>query len=103
VLSKRGVAGAAIQTAREKLEALRRVIRVISLEAMVRLETAARERLQGRDEADWPYLARALVFECLLWTEDREFFGGGMPCWTTDRGDISLQGPTTLQQRDNAL
>ena len=48
----------------------------------------ARERLQGRDQDDWPYLARALVLDCPLWTEDRDFFGCGIPLWTTDWVEI---------------
>jgi hypothetical protein len=26
-----------------------------------------------------------LVIECPVWTEDRDFFGTGVPTWTTDR------------------
>ena len=103
VLTRRGVEGGAIQAALAKLEALRRVIRVISLEAVARLDTAARERLRGRDEADWPYLALALLFDCPLWTEDRDFFGCGIPLWTTDRVDIYLRDPTPLPARDDPV
>jgi predicted nucleic acid-binding protein len=101
VLARRGVEGAAIQAALEKLEALRHVIRVISREAIARLETTARERLRGRDEEDWPYLALALVFDCPLWTEDRDFFGCGIPLWTTDRVELYLHEPLPQQERDD--
>jgi predicted nucleic acid-binding protein len=33
-------------------------------------EQQARQRLRGRDEADWPILATALGLGCGLWTED---------------------------------
>jgi predicted nucleic acid-binding protein len=48
-------------------------------------EREARRRLRLRDESDWPYLALALTFGCPVWTEDRDFFGVGVPTWTTDR------------------
>ncbi len=91
VLSKRGVQDAGVQTALEKLEALRHVVRIIPLDVVARMETAARERLRERDEEDWLYLALALVFSCPLWTEDRDFFGCGIPLWTTDRVELYLQ------------
>jgi hypothetical protein len=47
-------------------------------------EIAARQRLQKRDEEDWPVLAAAMALECPIWTEDVEFFGTGVATWTTD-------------------
>jgi hypothetical protein len=32
-----------------------------------------------------------LLFDCPLWTEDRDFFGCGVPLWTTDRVEIYLK------------
>jgi predicted nucleic acid-binding protein len=90
VLARRGTAEATIQAALEKLDALRPCIQVIAVEALVPLESAARERLRGRDEDDWPFLALALFLDCPLWTEDRDFFGCGIPLWTTDRVEIYL-------------
>jgi predicted nucleic acid-binding protein len=51
----------------------------------------ARRRLSGRDENDWPIVALALQLECPIWTEDRDFFGIGIPTWTTSRIEIFLQ------------
>ncbi|WP_255641375.1 PIN domain-containing protein [Isoptericola luteus] len=54
-----------------------------------------------RDPDDWPILAVALMLECQVWTEDNDFFGTGVPIWTTDRVGIYLaddgsdQGPST--------
>jgi hypothetical protein len=33
-------------------------------------EQQARQRLRGRDEADWPILATTLGLGCGLWTEE---------------------------------
>lgn len=54
-------------------------------------EAEARRRLAGRDEADWPFLALALVLGCPIWTEDRDFFGSGVATWTTDRVELYFQ------------
>lgn len=54
-------------------------------------ETTARQRLQKRDEEDWPVLATALALECPIWTEDADFFGAGVATWTTDRVELLLR------------
>lgn len=51
----------------------------------------ARERLKGRDEDDWPYVALALVLDCPIWKEDTDFFGCGVATWTTDRIELYLR------------
>lgn len=88
VLARRGLDERATEAVLQKLDALRRVIQVIPAELCAPLEPRAKERLGGRDEDDWPYLALALLFDCPLWTEDRDFFGCGIPLWTTDRVEI---------------
>lgn len=42
----------------------------------------------GRE--DWPVLACALTRNCPIWTEDQDFFGAGVPTWTTDRIELFL-------------
>jgi predicted nucleic acid-binding protein len=91
ICANRGLEEAATQAALKKLDALRRLIRVIPPAVFAHQETAARERLQGRDADDWPYLGLAMVFDCPLWTEDRDFFGCGIPLWTTDRVELYLK------------
>ena len=54
-------------------------------------EDAARERLSGRDEEDWPVLASALSLGCAIWTEDTDFFGTGVAVWTSSRIEIFLK------------
>lgn len=46
---------------------------------------ASLARIEMRDPADWPVVATALALGCPIWTEDDDFFGTGVPTWTTDR------------------
>lgn len=48
-------------------------------------QNEALARIEQRDPDDWPILATALVLDCPIWTEDNDFFGTGVPTWTTDR------------------
>lgn len=90
VLARRGL-DETTQVALQKLDALRRVMQVIPTELLAHPEPLERERLRGRDENDWPYLALDLLLDCPLWTADRDFFGCGIPLWTTDRVEIYLK------------
>ncbi len=45
----------------------------------------AKQRIKGRDMDDWPVVATALILNSPIWTEDQDFFGSGVPVWTTDR------------------
>lgn len=45
----------------------------------------AQQRMKGRDINDWPVVAIALLLNCPIWSEDQDFFGVGIPVWTTDR------------------
>ena len=51
------------------------------------------ERLGDRDPEDWPILASALAIGCPIWTEDTDFFGCGVPTWTTSRVVMFLREP----------
>jgi len=55
-------------------------------------EQPARERIQRRDPDDWPVVAAALMLNVPVWTEDQDFFGSGIPTWTTDRVELYLRG-----------
>lgn len=57
-------------------------------------EAAARQRLERRDEDDWPILATALALGCPIWTEDLDFFGCGVATWTSDRVELYLKATT---------
>lgn len=73
------------------LEYLRGIIETVPQELYSAFETEARWRLRGRDEDDWPVLAAALALTCGVWTEDADFFGTGVPVWTTSRVELFLK------------
>ncbi len=77
------------------LDYLHQSVEVIPYEAYYPFEEAARERLRGRDEDDWPVLAAALALGCDVWSEDADFFGTGIPVWTTRRVEIYLRAQTS--------
>jgi predicted nucleic acid-binding protein len=72
------------------LEQLRAVVLAVPEEAYEHRRADALSRIESRDPDDWPVLAAALVIECPIWTEDQDFFGVGVPTWTTDRVEIYL-------------
>jgi predicted nucleic acid-binding protein len=69
---------------------LRTVVLPVPEEVYESVRAAALLRIESRDPDDWPVLAAALVIECPIWTEDRDFFGAGVPTWTTDRVELYL-------------
>ena len=72
------------------LDLLERFVQIVEEETYSSFEAAARERIQRRDEDDWPILATALALGCPIWTEDTDFFGCGVATWTTDRVELYL-------------
>jgi predicted nucleic acid-binding protein len=52
-------------------------------------ESPARSRVALRDPQDWLIVAEAMLLECPIWTEDRDFFAA-----------VSRRGP---QQRSNSI
>ena len=46
-------------------------------------EAAAKARIHYKNTKDWPILAAAIAHEGAVWTDDRDFFGTGVPTWTT--------------------
>ena len=51
----------------------------------------AQLRIKSRDIRDWPVVATALTLNSAIWTEDQDFFGSGIPTWTTDRIHIFFE------------
>ena len=88
ILLKRGIEPEAALAVLAELAVL---IGCIDGEIYGPFEMAARQRLQRRDEEDWPVLATALALECPIWTEDADFFGAGVATWTTDRVELLLR------------
>jgi predicted nucleic acid-binding protein len=56
-------------------------------------EQAALARIGPRDPDDWPVLACALLLNCPIWTEDRDFFGTGVATWTTALIELYFDEP----------
>lgn len=63
----------------EYFHSLGEIVDVIAVAHYAPFEAPARRRLFRRDENDWP-----------IWTEDTDFFGCGVPTWTSDRIEIYL-------------
>lgn len=93
LLKERGITLADLSAS---LEYLRNVIEPIASDLYAVFESEARLRLRGRDEDDWPVLATALGLACPVWTEDADFFGTGVPVWTSNRVEIFLKEQVQL-------
>lgn len=90
LLAKGHIDGDAVSAAREFLEALPRIVRPVVEEIYESRRAEALSRIEARDPDDWPILAAALALDCPVWTEDQDFFGAGVPTWTTDRVELYL-------------
>ena len=75
------------------LRSLAHLVEPIGSEVYGEFESEARERLGERDPEDWPILASALAVGCPVWTEDTDFFGCGVPTWTSSRVEMYLRDP----------
>ena len=72
------------------LALLAELVQTVEVEMYSSFETIARQRIDRRDEDDWPVVAFALALGCPIWTEDTDFFGCGVATWTTDRVELYL-------------
>jgi predicted nucleic acid-binding protein len=54
-------------------------------------EDRARARIDPRDPDDWPIVATALLLDAPIWTEDQDFFGCGIPTWTSNKIELYLR------------
>ena len=66
----------------ETILGLSQIITVVTEAEYGRHEAAARDRIP-RDPNDWPTMALALRLGIGIWTNDHDFFGCGVPVWTT--------------------
>lgn len=66
----------------EALLLYRERVSIVPAEQYAALEQDARHRIPA-DPDDWPSVALALLLDCGLWTEDRDFFGCGLSVWQT--------------------
>lgn len=78
----------------EVLDRFEQLIRVVPESIYLPARAEALARIEQRDAQDWPILATALVMKVPIWTEDQDFFGTGVPTWTTDRVERYLSATT---------
>ena len=90
VARKRGGDDAAITAATDLLEAVALNVDEVGAEIYEAHRRAALARIERRDPDDWPILATAMALDCPVWTEDNDFFGTGVPTWTSDRVELYL-------------
>ena len=90
ILNARGVP---VEQAMAALDLVAEIVNSIDPDTYLRFEPVARERIDRRDEDDWPVLASALALGYPIWTEDTDFFGCGVATWTTDRVELYLAKP----------
>lgn len=90
LLSKPRIDPRAAAQASEVLDGLETVVLAVAHETYEVARLEAEARLMGRDVDDWPILATAMVLDCPIWTEDQDFFGAGVPTWTSDRVELYL-------------
>ena len=74
----------------EVLGALEPFLNIIDESDYLPFMEPAVARIGMRDIDDWPVVASALFMDCPIWTEDTDFFGIGLPVWTTDRVSLYL-------------
>lgn len=73
------------------LDQLSRIVEVVDRSLYEEYESSARERMLSRDVDDWPIVAASLLLRCPVWTEDQDFFGSGVPTWTTTTVELYLR------------
>jgi predicted nucleic acid-binding protein len=89
LLEKRGVQSAAALAVLDTLES---IVQPLEFDLYADLQQQALQRIAMRDADDWPVLACAMMIDCPVWTEDADFFGTGVPTWTSDRVALYLTG-----------
>lgn len=83
ILRARGHTDPGEKAALAALDATADMVTAVPASSYESMREAAWERIGARDPDDWPVLACALLLDCPIWTEDRDFFGVGVPIWTT--------------------
>lgn len=78
---------------RDALSTVMAAIQLVGQEELALVESEARARIARRDERDWPAVAAAMLLNCPVWTEDSDFFGAGVPTWTTATVELYLNSP----------
>jgi predicted nucleic acid-binding protein len=79
-----------VAPAMDALDLVEGLAQSVEQETYAVFEAIAPQRIDRRNEDDWPTLATALTLACPIWTEDTDFFGCGVATWTTDRVELYL-------------
>lgn len=82
IFEKRGMSS---ELPLEVFSNVKRLLKIIDKNIYQECVIEAQQRIKDRDPLDWQTVATALLFNCSIWTEDKDFFGIGIPIWTTDR------------------
>ena len=67
-------------------------VQIITDDILTEMECKAKARISSRDVNDWPAVAAALLLDCPIWTEDKDFFGAGVATWTSATVELYLAG-----------
>jgi predicted nucleic acid-binding protein len=80
-----------VESALDVLYRIKHLIKIVEKSIYLEQENDAKQRVKSRDIHDWPVVATALVLNSPIWSEDQDFFGVGLPIWTTDRIQIFFE------------
>lgn len=83
ILAARGGSASASEEAYAAMDTADEVVSLVPASSYEPMRTPALARIGARDPDDWPVLACALLLDCPVWTEDRDFFGTGVATWMT--------------------
>ncbi len=75
---------------RPVFDGVMRTVQIIATDVLTEVEAEAKARIASRDVDDWPAVAAAILLDCPVWTEDRDFLGAGVATWTTATVEIYL-------------
>lgn len=93
ILRARGDDGTGMVAALDELDAVTAIVTPVPASSYEPLRARALARIGQRDPHDWQVLACALLLDCPIWTEDRDFFGIGVATWTTALVELYLADP----------
>lgn len=85
--------GVELEAAKRSVTKVAERMTVIETESLSFSESDARGRLGARGQPDWPVLAAAMVLDGHIWSNDRDFFGAGVPVWSTRNIGFAGKGP----------
>jgi predicted nucleic acid-binding protein len=93
ILRARGDDGTGVVAVLDELDVVTAIVTPVPASSYEPLRGPALARIGQRDPHDWQVLACALLLNCPIWTEDRDFFGTGVATWTTALVELYLADP----------